>query len=315
MNAAARAEAAISGGGPRHRLRRFGGLRRSDWIWGYLFISINLLGFLIFSLGPILASIVMSFMEWRLLQPPRYTGLANLERLLDDELFRLTLVNTAYYAVGYVPLVTVLAFLLAVLLNRPLHGMGLLRTVYFLPSMTLIVSVALVWHWLLDPQAGMVNWTLSLLGLPGPQWLADKAWAMPVVIVIAVWQDVGYFAVIYLAGLQAIPSFLYEAAEIDGATGWQKLLNITVPLISPTTFFVLVTSLISAWQVFALPFLMTGGGPADSTRTLLMHIYHQAFTSLRMGYASLMAWVLFLVIFIVTLIQWRFIRRGEDVFA
>lgn len=297
------------------RLRRAGGLRRSDWIWGYLFIAINFLGFAIFSLGPIIASLVLSFMGWRLLQPPHFTGLTNLNQLFGDDLFFQTLLNTAYFVVGYVPLVTVLAFLVAVLLNRPLRGIGLLRGIYFLPSITLLVSVAMVWHWLLDPQAGMLDFVLRAIGLPGPQWLADAHWAMPTIIVVAVWQDVGYFAVVYLAGLQSVPSSLYEAAEIDGANAWQKLTAITVPLMVPTTFFVLVTSLISGWQVFALPFLMTQGGPANSTYTLLLYIYNQAFTSLHMGYASLMAWVLFLIIFIVTMIQWRFAKRGENVFT
>ncbi len=297
------------------RLRRAGGLRRSDWLWGYLFISINFLGFAIFSLGPIIASLALSFMGWRLLQPPHFTGLTNLNQLVDDGMFFQTLLNTAYFVVGYVPLVTVLAFLLAVLLNRPLRGIGLLRGVYFMPSITLLVSVAMVWHWLLDPQAGMINFMLHSVGLPSPEWLADAHWAMPTIIVVAVWQDVGYFAVVYLAGLQSVPGNLYEAAEIDGASAWQKLTQITVPLMVPTTFFVLVISLISGWQVFALPFLMTQGGPANSTYTLLLYIYNQAFTSLHMGYASLMAWVLFLIIFLVTLVQWRFAKRGENVFS
>ena len=301
--------------GLAYRLRHAGGLRRSDWFWGYLFISINLLGFAIFSLGPILASLVLSFMNWRLLQPPQFTGLANLERLADDGMFVQTLLNTAYFVVGDVPLITVLAFLLAVLLNRPLLGVGLLRGIYFLPSVTLLVSVAMVWHWLLDPQAGMINFMLRSVGLPSPEWLADTRWAMPTIIVVAVWQDVGYFAVIYLAGLQTVPGSLYEAAEIDGASAWQKLTRITVPLMAPTTFFVLVTSMISGWQVFALPYLMTQGGPAHSTYTLLLYIYTQAFTSLKMGYASLMAWVLFLIIFVVTLIQWRFVKREDNVFG
>jgi len=288
-------------------------LRQSDWIWGYAFISLNLLGFLAFSLLPVLASLALSFTDWRLLQGPRFVGLANVGRLFDDPLFWQTLGNSTYFVVGYVPLITVLAFFLAVFLNRQLRGIGLLRGVYFLPSVTLLISVAMVWHWLLDPHAGLINYSLRTLGLPEPEWLASSRWSMPTLILIAVWQDVGYFAVIYLAGLQGIPSVYYEAAEIDGATAWQKLRHITVPLISPTTFFVIVTSVLVGWQVFALPFLMTQGGPANSTNTLLFYIYQQAFTSLRMGYAAVMAWVLFLLIFVVTLIQWRYIGRGDNV--
>ena len=297
----------------RYRVRHAGGLRQSDWIWGYAFISLNLLGFLAFSLLPVLASLALSFTDWRLLQGPRFVGLANVGRLFDDPLFWQTLGNSTYFVVGYVPLITVLAFFLAVFLNRQLRGIGLLRGVYFLPSVTLLISVAMVWHWLLDPHAGLINYSLRTLGLPEPEWLASSRWSMPTLILIAVWQDVGYFAVIYLAGLQGIPSVYYEAAEIDGATAWQKLRHITVPLISPTTFFVIVTSVLVGWQVFALPFLMTQGGPANSTNTLLFYIYQQAFTSLRMGYAAVMAWVLFLLIFVVTLIQWRYIGRGDNV--
>ena len=301
------------GAGLSYRLRHAGGLRRSDWIWGYAFISINVLGFLAFSFVPVVASLVLSLTDWRLLQGPRFVGLANVQRLFDDPLFWQTFRNSTYFVVGYVPLITVLAFFLAVFLNRRLRGIGLLRGVYFLPSVTLLISVAMVWHWLLDPQAGLINFVLRTIGIPAPEWLASTAWSMPTLILIAVWQDVGYFAVIYLAGLQGIPSVYYEAAEIDGASGWQKLRHVTVPLISPTTFFVIVTSILAGWQVFALPFLMTQGGPANSTNTLLFYIYQQAFTSLRMGYASVMAWVLFLVIFVVTLIQWRYIGRGDNV--
>jgi multiple sugar transport system permease protein len=297
------------------RFRHAGGLRRSDWVWGYLFISLNLVGFLLFSLGPIVQSFVMSFMSWFLLQPPKFIGLDNFRRLLDDDLFRQVMGNTTYFVVFYVPLVAILAFLLAVLLNRPLRGMTLLRTAYFLPSITLVVSIALVWSWMLDPQAGVVNYLLQSLHLRPPMWLAEVRTAMPTLILINVWWDVGYFAIIYLAGLQAIPPTLYEAAEIDGASGWQQMLNITVPLVTPTTFFVVVTCMIGGWQVFSIPFLMTHGGPAYSTTTLLYYVYQQGFTSLRLGYASLMSWVLFLVIFIVTIIQWHFIRGGEYVGA
>ncbi len=297
------------------QFRRAGGLRRADWTWGYFFISFNLIGFLIFSLVPIVQSLVMSFMSWSLLQPPKFIGLGNFSRLIDDELFRQVMGNTTYFVVFYVPLITVLAFLLAVLLNRPLHGITLFRGAYFLPSVTMMVSVAMVWSWLIDPQAGIVNFLLEAVGLRPPMWLAEVRTAMPTIILISVWQDVGYFAVIYLAGLQAIPSSLYEAAEIDGANGWQQMIHITVPLITPTTFFVVVTSMITGWQVFSLAFLLTHGGPAYSTTTLLYYVYQQGFTNLRLGYASLMSWVLFLVIFIVTMIQWRVIKGGEYVGA
>jgi multiple sugar transport system permease protein len=297
------------------KLRHGGGLRRSDWFWGYAFISINFLFFIVFSLGPILASLGLAFMDWRLLKPPTFVGLDNIARLLDDPLFFQTFGNTVYFVLGFVPLVTVLSFILAVLLNRKMFGIGLLRTAYFLPSMTLVMSVAMVWGWMLDPQAGVINWVLRSMHLPTPLWLADRSMAMPTLIMVAVWQQVGYYAVIYLAGLQAIPATYYEAAKMDGANAWGQLVHITIPLITPTTFFILVTSLIAGWQEFSLPMLMTNGGPANATRTILLYTYEQAFGYMRMGYASLMAWILFLVIFAVTIFQWRIMKGGEHALA
>ncbi len=290
-----------------------GGLRRSEWKWGYLFIGLNLLAFLVFSLGPILASLAMSFMNWTILRPPEFVGLANVERLLDDDLFFTTLGNTLFFAVSNVFLVTVFSFIIAVLLNQPIRGRTLFRTAFFLPSITLVVSVAMIWQWILNPQGGLLNYALQLLHVPQPQWLADRQMAMPTLITISVWQHLGYYAVVYLAGLQGIPNEYYEAAQIDGASGLQRTFHITVPLIAPTTFFVIVTSLIASWQVFELPYLLTGGGPANATRTLQMYIYSQAFGSFRMGYASLISWVMFLLILIVTIAQWMLARRRDSV--
>ncbi|MBP7689787.1 MAG: sugar ABC transporter permease, partial [Thermoflexales bacterium] len=263
----------------RSAQKRAGGLRRSEWKWGYLFIGLNLLAFLVFSLGPILASLAMSFMNWSILRPPEFVGLANVERLLDDDLFFTTLGNTLFFAASNVFLVTVFSFIIAVLLNQPIRGRTLFRTAFFLPSITLVVSVAMIWQWILNPQGGLLNYALQLLHVPQPQWLADRQMAMPTLITISVWQHLGYYAVVYLAGLQGIPNEYYEAAQIDGATGLQRTVHITVPLIAPTTFFVIVTSLIASWQVFELPYLLTGGGPANATRTLQMYIYSQAFGS------------------------------------
>ncbi len=287
--------------------------RRSEWKWAYLFIALNLLGFLAFSLGPILFSAAMSFMNWSVLKPPEFVGLANIERLVDDEMFLLTLGNTVVFALGNVIAVTVSAFVIAVLLNQPIRGRAIFRTVFFLPSITLVVSVAMIWQWLINPQGGLVNYLLHLAGLPQPQWLADRQMALPTLIMVSVWQHMGYYAVIYLAGLQGIPNEYYEAAQIDGASNLQRTFYITIPLIAPTTFFVLVTNLIASWQVFELPYLLTGGGPANATRTLQMYVYSQAFGSFRMGYASLMSWVMFLLIFGVTIFQWFIARRREQV--
>jgi multiple sugar transport system permease protein len=182
------------------------------------------------------------------------------------------------------------------------------RTIYFMPSVCLFTSVAILWQWLYHPDSGLFNQLLALIGIDGPAWLADKRWAMPSIVFMSVWRSTGYYALIFLAGLQGIPQEFYEAAEMDGAGAWDKLRRVTAPLIFPTTFFVLVTSLIAAFQMFGESFIMTEGGPGYSTTTLVFLIYRNAFQAFKMGYASLQAWVLFAFIFLVTLAQWKFAR-------
>jgi len=291
------------------RVRRAGGLRRQEIIWAYILILPNLVGFLIFAFGPLVASLGLMFTEWSIVKPPSLVGLDNVRKLLSDDVFATALRNTFYYVGLYVPAITVLAFLLANLLDRKVKGIAIFRTIYFVPSVCLLVSIAVLWQWLYDTNSGWFNYILSLVGVGPVGWLSDKRWAMPSITAMNVWRRVGYYSVIFLAALQGVPQELYEAAEIDGAGAWAKVRRITVPLVFPTTFFVLVTAFIEAFQLFTEAHVMTGGGPGYATTTLVILIYRNAFTAFKMGYASLQAWVLFACIFAITIIQWRLAKE------
>lgn len=283
------------------------GLRRALVL--ALFLGPSLIGVALFVMGPIVASLGLSFASWDLLTPPEFVGLRNFRRLAGDGEFWSALRHTLAFLAGYIPLVMGAGLLVAVALNGPLPGRNLFRAIYFLPVVASWVAVALVWKWLLNPVFGLINTSLALLGIAGPAWLFDPAWAMTAVVFTSVWKDVGFVMVILLAGLQAIPRDLLEAASIDGADGWQRLLRITLPLLSPALFFALSISLINSFQVFDQVFVMTGGGPAGATTVLVERIVKNAFSFSRMGYASAMSWLLFLLIFATTLIFSRLQRR------
>jgi multiple sugar transport system permease protein len=284
-------------------------LQRQDALWAVLFLLPNLLAFLTFTIGPMLFSLVMTVMDWPLVRPPTFSGAANLERLARDEVFWTALLNTGLYVLLYVPLLTVSAFLISLALNRPLRGVTLFRTAFFMPSVVLFVSVAMLWQWLYEPQNGLINYVLGLAGIEGPPWLSSRLWALPSIVIMNVWRHAGYYSLIFLAGLQSIPGEFYESAHVDGAGPLQRLRHITIPLIFPTTFFVVVTALISAFQLFGEAYVMTKGGPGYATTTLVYYIYRNGFESFRMGYAALIAWVLFAIVFAVTLVQWRVARE------
>jgi multiple sugar transport system permease protein len=290
---------------PTTRRRAFRSLRREEMITGYLFLLPNLLGFLVFALLPIVAALALTFTKWDLISPPTFVGLSNYGLLLHDSLFWQTAWNSVYYTVGAVPIAVFIAFWLALLLNRAIRGVVFFRTVFFLPYVTLTVAIAIVWDWLYNPDIGLFNYLLGLMGIHGPLWLESTTWAMPAVIVMSDWQGIGYPILIFLAGLQGIPEEYYEAARIDGASWWQQIRYITVPLLSPATFFILTTSFIGAMQAFDQFYVMTQGGPAYSTTPLVMYIYQSGFEFFRMGYAATLAAVLFLAIFLITIVQWR----------
>ncbi|WLD92601.1 carbohydrate ABC transporter permease [Alkalihalobacillus sp. AL-G] len=277
-----------------------------------LFLLPNFIGFIFFIGIPILASFGLSFTEWDLISNPSWVGFDNYIALIKDEEFRSALFHTIYFILGYLPLVMCGALTIALILNKKLKGRIFFRAAYFVPVITSWVAVSLIWKWLFNPTYGLINYGLSLIGISGPAWLHDPTWAMPAIILTSVWKDLGFVMVIYLAGLQGISPTYYEAAEIDGANGFQKFRHITLPLLSSTTFFVLVISLINSFQVFDQVMIMTEGGPAGSTSVLVERIYKHAFEYYEMGYASAISWVLFFIIFGVTLIQMRLQKRWVD---
>jgi multiple sugar transport system permease protein len=274
-----------------------------------LFILPSLVPLVLFMLGPMAASVVISLLRWDLLRPAKLIGLANYQALLIDPDFKAALGHTLVFIVGYLPLVYFGGLGLALLVNQKLKGSSFFRSAYFLPVVTSWVVVALVWRWLLNPQSGVVNAALGVIGIDGPGWWTDPAWAMPSVILASAWKDLGFVMVILLSGLQAIPEEYYEAAEVDGAGRRARFRHVTLPLLSGSTFFVLVISLINSFQVFDQVWVMTGGGPAGASSVVVEQIVRNAFSYNKMGYASAMSWVLFAIILVVTLVQLRLQRR------
>lgn len=279
------------------------GWRKAGWVTLFLLPSLG--GLAVFSLIPIAASLVLTLFDWDLLTPPRYIGLDNFAELFASEDFWASLIHTLSFIVGYIPLVLVLALALALVLNQKLRGLLIFRAAFYLPVVSAWVAVALLWQWIFNPKFGLVNYALSLVGITGPGWLFDPNWAMPAIILTSVWKDMGFVMVMFLAGLQGIPADYYEAASIDGAGRWQSFWHITRPLLAPTTFFALIISLINSFQVFDQVWIMTEGGPAGATTVLVQQIVQNAFSYSRMGYASALSWVLFLMVFVATALQMR----------
>jgi len=274
-----------------------------------LFLAPSLIPLFAFVLAPMLVSLVLTAFQWNLLQPPRFIGLDNFGRLIGDPGFHAALLHTLQFVAGYLPLVMVGGLAIALALHRSTRGIGLFRTAYFLPVVTSWVVVALVWQWLLNPGSGLVNWALGLIGVEGPGWWTDPGWAMPSIILASAWKDLGFVMVIFLAGLQAIPSDYYEAAALDGAGRWSRFRHITLPLLTPATFFVVVISLINSFQVFDQVWVMTGGGPAGASSVVVTEVVRNAFSYGQFGYAAAMSWVLFAAILGATLVQFRLQRR------
>ncbi|HEY3079075.1 MAG TPA: sugar ABC transporter permease [Chloroflexota bacterium] len=285
-------------------------LRRREELEFYLCVSPWIVGFVLFTAGPMIASLGISLADWKLIAPPFWVGLQNYRDIFtDDDLFVKALVNTAYYTGASVPLRLVVAFAVASLLNVKIPGQPFFRTVFFLPSILSGVAVAIVFIWIFDPNYGILNQALALARIRGPQWLTDPNWAMPALILQGLWGGIGGLMVIYLAGLQGIPQHLYEAAEVDGADRWARLRHITVPLMSPVIFFTLVLGVVGSFQVFTSSFVMTRGGPNYATFTYVLYLYAKAFEQFKMGYAAALAWVLFLLIVALTYLQFRLGRR------
>lgn len=247
----------------------------------------------------------MSFTKWDLVNDPEWLGLANYSRMFTVELPRKVWNNTLYYTVLTVPVGIVVSLAAALVMNQGIHGITFYRSIYFLPVITSGVAVAFLWSWLYNPNFGLINYLLGVVGINGPPWLASTTWSMPAVAIMSIWRGFGYNMVLFLAGLQGIPPEMYEAAEIDGATRWRKFLHVTWPMLSPTTFLIMVLTTIQSFQVFEQTYILTGGGPAYSTLTIALYIYQNAFQYFRMGFAAALAYSLFALIVGVTIIQFR----------
>ncbi|HEX6935043.1 MAG TPA: sugar ABC transporter permease [Actinomycetes bacterium] len=307
--------AAVTAGAPATRRRPDRG-RRREAVAGYLFALPFLALFLVFTVGPVLASFVMSFTDLRsadvrnpLAVEP--VGLTNYTDLLDDETFRKAAFNTAYFVVIGVPLTMGLALAVAVGLNSGITKLkAFFRVGYYLPVVTSIVAVAVVWRFLLEPDSGIVNTLLGYVGIDGPSWLTSSTWAMPSLIVMAAWRNMGYLVVIFLAGLQIVPKEMHEAAAIDGAGAWNRFRHITLPMMRPTLLFGGVVTMIGYLQFFEEPFVMTRGGPLDKTLSLAYYTYNQ-FGFGNYSYAAAMAYVLFIVIAIITAVQFRLLGQRD----
>jgi multiple sugar transport system permease protein len=278
---------------------------------GYLFILPSFIHLLIFLLIPLGFSLYLSFHAWNSpsFQNAPYIGLDNYKFMIGDTRFWNAMKNSAYYTLLSVPLGMAISLGVALVMNQALRGINLFRTLFFLPVISSWVAVSIVWITLLDPNVGIVNYVLSLLHIPPVNWLGSKTWAMPALVMISIWKGLGFNMVIWLAGLKAVPRELYEVAAIDGANGWNSFWHITLPLLTPTTIFLSITGVIGSFQVFSPVYVITKGGPLDSTDVAVYRIFQRAFTEFKMGYASAEAWVLFAIIFVITVIQFIYNRR------
>ena len=271
---------------------------------GWLFASPWIIGFFLWTLGPMIASLVIAFTNWDLITSPEFVGFSNFAKVAKDDLSWQSLKVTFIYAFTAVPLSIIFGMFLALLLNAKIRGQNFYRTAFYLPSVLSGVAVALLWRWLFSTEFGLFNTMLYYVGIRGPSWLGDPRWALPSLVMMSLWA-VGAGTIIYLAGLQGIPTDLYEAAEVDGAAGWRRFWNITIPMMTPVLFFQLVTGIILALQVFTQAFIMTSGGPNNATLFFVLYLYRNAFEYFRMGYASALAWVLFICILALTLVLYR----------
>jgi multiple sugar transport system permease protein len=281
---------------PRRR-----GPRAGEGWWALLFLAPTLIGLTFLSAGPILASFGISLTDWDLLTAPTFVGLDNFTALASDDRFFAALRNTTFYTLVSVPVGLVLALGLALALNVPLRGIALIRTAYFLPVVTSATAVGLVWMWIYSPANGLLNQVLGVFGIPGQRWVSDPFWAMPSIIAMSVWQGLGINVIIFLAGLQAIPQELYDAAAVDGAARWSRFRHVTLPLLTPSIFFTGILALIGAFQIFDQVYILARPDrPTEATITLVYYVYESGFKFFRMGQAAAASWILFLIVGVLT---------------
>ena len=279
-------------------------VRQTEERLAYLFIAPWVIGFTIFTAGAMLFSLYISMNDTDLLSTSEFVGLGNFAKTFQEKLFYKSLGVTFTYTIMVVPIGTLVALAIAMLLNQKVEPIALWRTIYYLPAVVSGVAVALLWGWVLNPEFGLVNQGLRLIGIQGPRWFASEEWAIPGVVLIAVW-GTGTNMLLYLAGLQAVPTELQEAAQIDGANAWQVFRNVTLPLITPTIFFNVVTNIIASFQVFTTAYVLTQGGPNNATLTMVLYLYRESFQLFHFGYASALAWMLFAIILVFTMVLLR----------
>lgn len=293
-----------------NRVRSISVQERREWLLFVLLVGPNLLLFCVFTYWPLIYNTYLSFVQWDMISPFKvWVGLDNYRAMLADPAFGRILLNTFYFTGAAVALTTVLGLGAALLLSQPLRGRDAVRSVLFAPVILSGAAIGVVWIYIFDPRYGLIEALLRFIGLNSPDWLTSPVWAMPAVIIVYVWKDVGYSIVIFVAGLMAIPRALYEAARVDGANGWQRFRYITLPGLSPVTFFLVLTGVLNSFQSFDIIRTMTAGGPVDATNTLIYYLYQQGFIAFRAGQAGVAAVLLFGMMFAFTVVQVRFIER------
>lgn len=280
---------------------------KQETIWAYVFLLPALIGFLAFTVGPVVGGFLMSLTEWDLVSPPKFVGFLNYRRLftVTQPLYFVQALKNTLWVAASTPIGIAASLFLAMLVNQKVRGVTWFRTIYYLPVVTAMAVVAMAWIWIYDPIFGPLNFLLNTIGLPGPEWLNSTTWALPAIVLMGIWKGAGWGMVILLAGLQGIPEVLYDAAKIDGANWWQQFRRVTLPLLTPTLFFLMVMGVIGSFQTFEQIYIMTKGGPGNTTATVVYFIYQNAFQWNKMGFASAGAYALFLVILIFTLIQFK----------
>lgn len=288
-------------------------LKRKNTLIAWSFIAPNFIGFLIFTLVPVVFSLILAFMKWDSFSTPEFVGLQNFTRMLSDDTFWLSLKNTFLYTIGVVPLTLVCSLGLAILLNQKIKGVKFFRTDFFFPDVTSLVAIAVVWSMLFHPTMGPINQFLRVVIENPPGWLSSSDWALTAIIIVSVWRGMGYYMILYLAGLQGISKELYEAAAMDGANKWKQFIHITVPALRPTTFFVTIMLVINCFKIFDLVQVMTDGGPGRATNVLVYQVYSEAFVKFNFGYASAIAMVLFVIVLVITVIQFKWNQIREKV--
>ena len=294
--------------GTSSRRSRLSGQGRLERRWGILMAMPAILGFVIFTIGPMIASFFFSLTNWTIGGSPSFIGFGNYQRLVGDELFWKSLSVTTYYTLGAVPVVLVIGFAIALLLNQKVRGLSIWRTIYYLPTLVPSIASAVLWIWIFNPDFGLFNSMLRQVGAPTSQWIYSEAAVVPSMVIMSTW-GFGNAMVIFLAGLQGVPRHLYEAVSIDGGGTWQRFRHVTLPMMTPTIFYNLVTGVIGTFQVFNQAYVMTQGGPNNSSLFYIYYLYRTAFTESEMGYASALAWVLFMVIMVLTFLLFQNARR------